>query len=107
LNRTAWRSVGSGRYLQFKLEEEETIDTVELVFNTDEGKYQRFEIQVSADGENFTKVYSGKSRSGSNGKEWESFKLDSAQKVRYIRYVGKGSNMDNQNSLVEIRFKKA
>ena len=104
MNRTMWRSEGKGRYVQFELAQKSTLSGVDIVFEPIEKRRAKFEIMVSDDGVNFKTVYSGVSDANSGENQWQSFKFDTPAEAKYVRYVGKGSNISIWNGVREIRF---
>lgn len=104
---TLWAADGIGRYIQIELEKEEFISGVEIVFNPNNKRSAKFEIQLSTDNVNYETVYEGYGWSGTDGLTWESFAFDIGKqnKAKYIRYVGLGSNISNMNGVRELRFK--
>ena len=58
-----------------------------------------FDISVSEDGVNYTKIYSGKSTMLTDGYE---IRLIEPVKARYMRYTGYGNSVNNWNNLTEF-----
>lgn len=106
MNRTVWTAEGKGRYAQFELSEKTELSAVEIVFEPMEKRKLKFDILVSEDGENFKTVYSGVSDAKAGENDWQSFKFEKPVSAKYIRYVGKGSNISLWNGVREIRFIK-
>ena len=106
MNKTIWAAEGIGRYAEFKLTEETELSAVEIVFNPNNKRKAKFEIQVSEDGREYTTVYSGVSDGNVGENDWQTFTFDKPVKARYIRYVGNGSNISRWNGVREIRFIK-
>ena len=103
-SRTAWRAKGLGRYVQFELQDEETLSAVEIIFEPNNNAASKFEIQVSTDGEVFTTVFQGESDAHVNDKNtWQRFMLN-GKPAKYVRYIGFGSDIDSWNSLIDVRF---
>ena len=59
-----------------------------------------FDIEVSTDGENFTKVFSGES-CGTTA-DFETFSFTPVE-ARYVRYNGRGNSLSNWNNISEFR----
>lgn len=106
MNKTIWAAEGIGRYAEFKLTEETELSAVEIVFNPNNKRKAKFEIQVSEDGRKYTTIYSGVSDGNAGENDWQTFTFDKPVKARYIRYVGNGSNISRWNGVREIRFIK-
>ena len=105
--RTLWAAQGGGRYVDLTLSDVETLKGVEIIFNRESKRSPKFEIQVSEDGEKFTKVYEGKGNADAGMLDWEAFNFGKTVKAKYVRYVGLGSNVSLWNGVVDIRFIKA
>ena len=58
-----------------------------------------FSVEVSEDGENYTTVYSGNTKGGTDG--YEIFDIDAVQ-ARYVRYYGSGNSDNTWNSITEF-----
>ena len=103
---THWGAKGEGRYMDFELDEETTLENVEIVFNPNRGRNARFEIQVSTDGKVFKSVYVGAGDGSVEAGSWEKFRFDTPVKAKWVRYVANGSNISLWNGVKEIRFKE-
>ena len=105
-SKTNWATNGTNRYVQFDFEKEESLDAVEVIFNPAYNRTAKFDIQTSIDGVNFETIYSGTSDKSVTAKDvWQTYKLN-GQKAKYVRYVGQGSDKNNWNGVIEIRFIK-
>lgn len=104
---TLWSAEGKDRYFQVEFDKEYVLENAEIVFNPNSNRTPKFEVQISTDGKNFETAYDGVGWSGTDGLTWETFKLDVSKpnRAKYVRYVGKGSNISDWNAIREIRFK--
>ena len=102
---THWGAKGEGRYMDFELDEETTLENVEIVFNPNRGRNAKFEIHVSIDGKTFTTAYVGTGDGSVEAGSWEKFRFDIPVKAKWVRYVANGSNISLWNGVKEIRFK--
>lgn len=105
---TLWAANGAGRYIDIELEREAIIENIEIIFNPNNNRTPYFDVEISADGENYEKIYTGIGSSEADGKSWEVFKFDPRKefKTKYIRYVANGSNKSMWNGVKEIRIKE-
>ncbi len=62
----------------------------------------RFEVQVSADGRNYTQVFSG--QSGSQTNKLTGFNCASAPPARYVKLIGHGNSQNEFNELTEFEI---
>ena len=58
-----------------------------------------FAVEVSNDGKNFTRVYSGLTSGTTN--DYEIYEVTPVQ-ARYVRYAGDGNSENNWNSITEF-----
>ena len=105
-SRTLWKVMEKGRYITLELKDEEMVSGVGLMFDKTEKRTAKFEIHVSEDGENFTKVYDGRSNQDASKNEMENFKFKEAVKAKYVRFVGLGNNLNPWTSVNELRVIK-
>ncbi len=95
---TRWSAEGSGEWIQYKLDESETISDLDIAFYKGGSRIAYFDIQLSNNGEDWVTVYSGKSGQ-SDGFERFTF---AGQQARYFRLVGWGNSDNDWNSILEI-----
>lgn len=95
---TRW-SAENIQWLLFELEEETDIDTVLMSFYAGDTRQTKFDIGVSADGKNFTTVYSGAS-SGSSS-DYEAFDLGGTHKAKFVKINFYGNSTGSWNSVTE------
>lgn len=95
---TRWSSNVLGNFVEFDLGEVKDIDGIALAY-MDSHRFYKYDILISEDKINYTKVYSG--TSGGFKSEWEYLPLP--VKARYVRYVGYGHADGEWNSIIEFR----
>lgn len=101
-----WATNGVGRYATLELEKASTITGVEIMFNPNQGRDAKFAIAVSEDGKKFNEIYSNHGDGSVEEGAWEAFTFDAPQEnIRFVRYIGNGSNISNWNAVKEIRFR--
>ncbi len=102
---TQWAEDGDDRWLEVTFVNEETIDSAAIVFYQAVGRIAYFSIDVSTDGENWTRVVD---HGESDGKtvDFQTFKFDPV-KAKYVRYVGHRNSVSGWNSVSEIMFTRA
>ncbi len=81
------------------------IDRVLIAFSKGDQRYSIFDIYTSADKENWSLAYSG--RSSGNSSELEIFEFTSVQNARYVKLSGHGNSLNGWNSILEIFVPKA
>lgn len=104
---TIWSAQGVGRYVTMTLEKASTIRGIEIIFNPNQGRNAKFAVEVSEDGVNFREVYTGAGDGSVDPGTWEYFEFEKPQSnIKYVRYIGLGSNISTWNAVQEIRIKK-
>lgn len=103
---THWGAKGVGRYMDFEFTKEVMLENTEIVFNPNNGRNARFEIQVSLDGKTWKTVFTGKGDGSVEAGSWEKFEFEAPVAARWVRYVANGSNISSWNGVKEIRFKE-
>ncbi len=100
---TRWSAEGD-QWLQLDLGEVKTVGYAELAFANGDARTASFDLLVSADGENWKKVYSGES----SGKtlQMEAYPLKNEQ-ARYVRVLGHGNSSNRWNSITEVNVHAA
>lgn len=98
---TRWAASGDGEWIQYDLGESKPIGYIGISFNNGDKRVAKFEIHVSEDEANWTKVYSGVS----SGKSLnlESFDFEDVN-TRYVRIVGFGNSSNKWNSYFEVQI---
>lgn len=97
---TRWSAEGE-QWIQYKLEEEQTLEEVRMAFFNGHQRATIFDILVSTDKENWTEVYTG--QSSGDSLELESFTFPPVQ-ARYLRIEGHGNTVNDWNSITEVEF---
>jgi arylsulfatase A-like enzyme len=99
---TWWEAIGEGEWIQFEFSYVMKIDGVNLAFKKGGDRKTYFDILVSEDGENWTKVIENGEGSGEST-SLESFTFP-AVNAKYVRIVGYGNSDNRQNHYTEITF---
>ncbi|MBD2846322.1 DNRLRE domain-containing protein [Paenibacillus sp. IB182496] len=98
---TRWSASGAGEWIQYALDQERTIDHVDIAFHSGASRSTIFDIAVSADGDDWSTVYSGQS----SGQTLELERFDFAPTpTRYVRIIGYGNTSNAWNSLTEVEI---
>ena len=103
-NATYWAESGKGAWIEGVFNQVETVSKVGIYWHVGDTRIANFEIHVSEDGENFTKVYEGKSDGVTANFEY--YELPEGTKAKYVRVVGFENNTNAWNSIKEIQFFK-
>jgi len=103
---TRWSQEGQGQWLQLDLGSPLPIYAIDLSFYNGNSRIAYFDIQGSADGEQWNDVLKGMQSSGlTTG--LERFSLPETIEVRYIRVVCNGASNTTWNSITEARIRVA
>ncbi|NOU89323.1 DNRLRE domain-containing protein [Paenibacillus sp. LMG 31460] len=100
---TRWSASGVGQWLQLDLGAIQTIGYIGMAFYRGDQRSLKFDIQVSADADTWTTVFSG-SGSG-NSLQLEAFGFTPTT-GRYVRIVGLGTGSTDWNSITEVQVYK-
>jgi len=103
---TIWAALGAGRYIDIELDKVYTLDRAEILFNPNSGRNAEFKIRISGDGIHYTTAVSGVSDGSIEGVAWETYDFNEPVSVKYLRYVGDGSDISDWNAIKEIRFRE-
>lgn len=95
---TRWSASGDGQWIRYDLGHERTLTGVDIAWYKGGSRRYRFEVQVSADGNSFTPVFSGES-SGKTTKR-EPYELPPTP-ARWVRIVGHGNSADGSIAITE------
>ncbi len=102
---TRWSMSGTdGQWILWEVEKETKISSVDLAFYNGDQRAAIFDIMVSEDGKEFTKVLSTQSSGKSTGLEHFAFAPVTA---KYIKYVGYGNSVNSWNSITEVSINPA
>ncbi len=108
---TQWAASAADGPVGFVLEldEETSLENIEIVFNPNSSRTPYFEVYTSLDGVEYELIYDGAGSPAANGFNWEVFTFDSGKEInaKYVKYLAKGSNVSKWNGVKEIRFKEA
>ncbi len=97
---TRWSANGKGQTVTYDYGQNIAFSAVKLAFHKGTERQSRFDIEVSQDGNNWTKVISD---GISSGKSSDLERFDFPQTTaRYIRYVGQGNTKSDWNSVTEF-----
>ena len=98
---SSWAAQGIGVWTKYDLGEIKNVDRVDLLFGNASIRINYFDIAVSTDGINFTKVYSGSSSGTSS--VIQQYRFDSVP-ARYVKFIGNGNNgpYSTWTTLVEL-----
>lgn len=99
---TRWSARGVGQWIQFDLgETNPVLNEVSIAWVEGNTRSATFDIEVSTDGETFTKVYGGYS-SGTTLELQPYFFADVS--ARYVRIIGLGNSKNDWTSISEVQF---
>jgi hypothetical protein len=97
--KTRWSCEGKGSWLTYDLGESKDISSLYMAFYSGNKRKTYFDIEISDDGINFTKVFSGES----SGKSLEPEMISIGKKARFIKFTGYGTNTNSAwNSVTEM-----
>jgi hypothetical protein len=97
---TRWSANGIDEWCIYDLGEQKTIDAVAAALWMGNQRQFSFDVEVSDDGKNFTKVQSVVT----DGRTEDAvvYKLEKSVKARYIKYAGHGSTANEWNNVIEF-----
>ncbi|WMJ73320.1 discoidin domain-containing protein [Cytophagaceae bacterium ABcell3] len=98
---TRWSANGDGQWIKYNLGEIRNVSAVDISFFNGDQRKSMFDIEVSVDGQNWIKVYSGSS-SGTTTQP-ETFEFADAQ-AKYVRITGRGNTDSGWNSYTSVRI---
>lgn len=103
---TRWSASGEGQWAIADLGEVLNASSVSIAFYNGHLRKTIFELEVSVDGEQWTKVYDKIEGGNSSGTTnlFELFVFDEPHNARYVRFVGYGNNLNLWNSISELRI---
>jgi hypothetical protein len=97
---TRWSANGDSQWAMFDYGKAETFDAVRLAFYKGDARSSTFDIEVSEDGQTWTKVVTDAKSSGALATH-ERFEF-APVKAQFVRYVGHGNTSNTWNSLTEM-----
>lgn len=103
---TRWSASGQGQTIMVELDEAYTVGAASIAFYNGHTRKSIFEIEVSLDGETWTRVLEKNDQGNANGQTelFELFSFPGPQPARYVRIVGYGNNVNAWNSITELRI---
>jgi len=99
---TRWNGWDDGATLTADLGEATDVAAVAATFYKGNERNYYFDIEVSVDGENWTRVLEAQSSPITLDKEFSMFVFPEVVKARYVRYVGHNSSSNNANNIWEF-----
>ena len=96
---TRWSAEGFGQYIIFDLGAVKDISAMGIAYYQGSKRASYYDILVSEDGEEWTKLVSDAESSGKSD-DLENFEL--IAKARYVKYYGYGNSQGKWNSLSEV-----
>ncbi len=99
---TRWSAEGEGQWIEFDLDTLLWLRSVSIAFYMGDTREAYFTIELSADGENYKKVYYG--TSSGTSLQLQKFVLGDTLQARYVRIVGSGNSQNTWNSYTEVTF---
>jgi rhamnogalacturonyl hydrolase YesR len=101
---TRWAQAGFGQWIKYDLQREDSVWAVDVAFYSGHQRVAYFDVELSLDNVNFTKVLSGIESSGLTDK-LERYAFP-PQRAQYVRLVcnSNSSGGENWNSITEVRI---
>lgn len=98
---TRWSCEGDSVWLNFDLKEEQVVESIDIAFYNGDRREAYFAIELSQDGESYTRVHKG----ASSGTTWELEKYNlNNQLARHIKLVCFGNSRNLWNSITEVNI---
>jgi len=97
---TRWSASGDGAWATYDYGQKVKFDAVKIAFHKGDSRATIFDIEVSEDGQNWTKVLTN-ARSSGQSSELERFDFDEVS-AQYIKYVGHGNTSNKWTSVTEF-----
>lgn len=97
---TRWSAEGVNEWCIYDLGEEKRIDAFAVAFWMGGQRQFSFDIAVSNDGRNFTKVITATTKG--NTEDPVVYVPDKTLNARYIKFMGHGSNVNEWNNVIEF-----
>ncbi len=94
-----WAGGGKNAVLRLKLDREYETEGVRIAWLHGDKRKYNFQLELSRDGKNWTKVFDGKSSGTTRG--FEPYKFP-RQKTRYVKLTGNGNTSSSFTSIYEI-----
>ena len=97
-----WAAQGDEEWIKYEFEEASEISHIDIKWHQSHLRSEKFEMYVSADGENWTEVFRGMSSGNTN--TFERHNVNKTEKFKFVKIVGHGNTSNQWNSLGEIQF---
>jgi poly(beta-D-mannuronate) lyase len=98
---TRWSGQGSGALIRYELEASGTVSEVDIAWHQGDQRVFTFDIETSANGVSWTRVYSGQSSGTTLSLETYDVTDTTAS---WVRIVGYGNTTNNWNSILEVEI---
>lgn len=98
---TRWSASGDPQWLLLKLETEQIIDKICILYYNGDQRSSRFDLEVSTDGVNYTQVLTNMTSTKQNPNTFETFSFTPVS-AKYIRYIGHANELNLWNSIIEF-----
>lgn len=98
-----WAANGNDQWLQLDLGAARRLSSVDLAWLHGDKRQAKFSVELSADGDTWTEVFSGQSSGNINEYETVPFAETGA---RFIRIIGQGNTANAWNSICEVRIRR-
>lgn len=99
--KTRWSASGPGETATLDYGKVAEFDAIRASFSKGDQRASYFDIEVSEDGQTWTKVLADVTSSGKTN-TIERFPLKAPVQARYVKYVGKGNSSNTWNSVTEF-----
>lgn len=96
---TRWASEGDGKWIMLELDDVYPIEKVGISWMNGDTRVYTFKLEISEDGNKWTTIYNGSSKSGTTGLEYTEA---GGKLAKYVRYTGYGNSVNKFNSITEI-----
>lgn len=100
--RTRWSARGDGQWIRYDLGSAACIQEVAIAWHQGNSRTAAFDIEISMDVSDWTKVLSGQSSGQTLGFEGYGFNATAA---RYMRIVGHGNSRNRWNAINEVEMR--
>ena len=97
--KSSWRAEGHGQWIQLDLGRPWEVVAVRVAFVGGKGRQYSFHIETSLDGQQWRKVYQGKSSGKTT--DYESIDIEDSA-ARYVRFVGAGNTKTGFEEWINI-----
>src|SRR5262245_19170417 len=98
---TRWSAQGDGQWIRFDLGAPVTVSSAKIAWYQGNQRIAKYDVQTSADGSNWTTVFSGASTGTTLGLETCNMTSSTG---RYLRIVGHGNTVNLWNSICQVEI---